>query len=534
MQSPDNGSGNESRSNRRIMTGIILAIALGVLVGGLAPDLGRHSYVFGEVFLSALKMVVVPLVMCSMVVGITGLGDIRKLGSIGWRTMTFYMATTGMAVLVGLILVNVIQPGKGETPGEKHPKAAYTATGVNTRTVRLRDGEWSRPGLESYKGEYVLELLDQGIYGTIEDITANTITVRYWEQDAGRDAPLVRPENGPPFYWRDGALVSTEPAIEPSGAGLNISVTVASRIESKADRTIGSTLKDVVVGMVPSNVFASMAEMDVLPLIVFSLLLGAVLSVLGEAGKPAVNVIGSLNHAIMRMVHWLMTVAPLGIFGLVAGQIGREGGFEGVLPQLVAVGKYSFTVVLGLGIHAVVTLPLLLWFVGRRNPLKYAAGMAQALLSAFSTASSSATLPITMEGVEERNGISNRTASFVLPLGATINMDGTALYESVAAMFIAQIYAPILGIEFGIAEQIVIFLTATLAAIGAAGIPQAGLVTMVIVLKAVNLPIEGITLILAVDWLLDRFRTAVNVWGDSVGAGVIETLEDKAAGVVEA
>jgi Na+/H+-dicarboxylate symporter len=160
--------------------------------------------------------------------------------------------------------------------------------------------------------------------------------------------------------------------------------------------------------------------------------------------------------------------------------------------------------------------------------------MAKALLNAFSTASSSATLPLTMEGVEEQNGISNRTASFVLPLGATINMDGTALYESVAAMFIAQVYAPVLGIEITMAQQVVIFLTATLAAIGAAGIPEAGLVTMVIVLKAVDLPIEGITLILAVDWLLDRFRTTVNVWGDSVGAGIIETLEGSAGSTPEA
>jgi Na+/H+-dicarboxylate symporter len=190
------------------------------------------------------------------------------------------------------------------------------------------------------------------------------------------------------------------------------------------------------------------------------------------------------------------------------------------LPELLAIGKYSFTVVLGLAIHGLIALPFILFFIGRRNPVKYAEGMGTALLNAFSTASSSATLPLTMEGVEQENGISKRTSSFVLPLGATINMDGTALYEAVAAMFIAQVY----GITLGPVQQTVIFLTATLAAIGAAGIPEAGLVTMVIVLKAVDLPIEGIGLILTIDWLLDRFRTTVNVWGDSVGAGVIETL----------
>ena len=194
------------------------------------------------------------------------------------------------------------------------------------------------------------------------------------------------------------------------------------------------------------------------------------------------------------------------------------------MPELLAVGKYSFTVIFGLAIHAVVVLPLILLLIGGRNPLTYVKGMGAALLNAFSTASSSATLPLTMEGTE-KNSISNRTSSFVLPLGATINMDGTALYEAVAAMFIAQVY----GITLGPVEQVVIFLTATIAAIGAAGIPEAGLVTMVIVLKAVGLPIEGIGLILTIDWFLDRCRTTINVWGDSVGAGVIETLESRVA-----
>ena len=516
---------SESNASRRIMTGIILAIVIGIPLGGLAPDFSTRLYVLGELFLRALKMIVVPLVMTSMIVGITGLGDIRKLGSIGWRTMVFYMATTGMAVLVGLILVNIIRPGDGVTPGEDHADAAYTVFGPHGRTVSLSSGEWNRAGSAQYAGDHVLHLEDQGVYGEIAEISAGSATVRYWETGDLGDEPRVATVDGPSFLWRDGQLVSAEPDVHSNGVGLRIEVAVAGRIEGKEERTFTSTLKDVVIGMVPSNVFASMANMEVLPLIVFSLLLGAVLSVLGDSAKVAVDVFTALNEAVMRLVHWLMVVAPFGILGLVAGRIGNAGGFAGFLPELVAVGKYSLTVVLGLGIHALVTLPALLYFLGRRGPLQYAAGMAKALLNAFSTASSSATLPLTMEGVEEQNGISNRTASFVLPLGATINMDGTALYESVAAMFIAQVYAAQLGFEITIAHQVVIFLTATLAAIGAAGIPEAGLVTMVIVLKAVDLPIEGITLILAVDWLLDRFRTTVNVWGDSVGAGIIETLE---------
>ena len=182
-----------------------------------------------------------------------------------------------------------------------------------------------------------------------------------------------------------------------------------------------------------------------------------------------------------------------------------------------ALGKYAATVVGALVFHGVVVLPLLLRVLGKRSPIAYLRRVAAALLNALSTSSSSATLPLTLRGVE-RAGVSKRTAGFVLPLGATINMDGTAMYESVAAIFIAQVY----GIDLTAAEQAVIFFTATLAAIGAAGIPEAGLVTMVIVLRAVGLPLEGIALILAIDWLLDRFRTTVNVWGDCVGAAVVD------------
>ena len=189
----------------------------------------------------------------------------------------------------------------------------------------------------------------------------------------------------------------------------------------------------------------------------------------------------------------------------------------GFMPEFMALGKYALTVIGGLLIHGVIILPLLLWIFTKRSPLKWFMGVGHPLLTAFSTASSSATLPITIKSVEKA-GVSKRTASFVCPLGATINMDGTALYEAVAAMFIAQVY----GIEMTIGLQIVIFLTATLAAVGAAGIPEAGLVTMVIVLNAVGLPVEYIGLILSVDWLLDRFRTSVNAFGDAVGAAVVE------------
>ncbi|MFQ6009441.1 MAG: dicarboxylate/amino acid:cation symporter, partial [Candidatus Zixiibacteriota bacterium] len=210
------------------------------------------------------------------------------------------------------------------------------------------------------------------------------------------------------------------------------------------------------------------------------------------------------------------------IFALIGAIVAEK---RDSLAELAAgLGLYAVTVVTGLLIHAVITLTQILRFLGHKKPFPYFVNMGQALATAATTASSSATLPITIECVEEKNKINSRAAAFVLPLGATINMDGTALYEAVAALFIAQVF----GIELTVTQQVVIFLTATLVSIGAAGIPEAGLVMMVIVLAAVGLPLEGIGLLWAIDWFLDRCRTAVNVWGDSVGAAVIsETKEMK-------
>ncbi|KPJ61698.1 MAG: sodium:dicarboxylate symporter [Latescibacteria bacterium DG_63] len=509
---------------------MVVAILVGIIVGGWAPEVALKFSILGEVFLNALMMIVVPLVIFSMIVGITGLGDIRRLGSIGWRTILYYMATTGISVLIGIILVNIVQPGREISHGEEHAGYAYTLTGERDRTVMLSNQTWEKT---RYNDKYVLILLDQNLQGVVESVSENSVTVKFWERRDAEDVVYIMAEDGTrlPFRRMEGRLVSAEPEPATSGTGVKIDLPLAQKVLGKEEEGVASTLKEVLVGnkatgkegMIPRNIFNAMVRMDILPLIIFSLLIGAALSVLGERGRSAIQVISILNDAVMRLVGWIMVVAPIGIFGLIAGRIGEAGGFGSFLPELYALGKYSFTVVLGLALHGFIVLPLILLLIARRNPLRYVTGVGSALLNAFSTASSSATLPLTMEGVEKGNNISNRTASFVLPLGATINMDGTALYEAVAAMFIAQVY----GIHMGPVEQIVIFLTATLAAIGAAGIPEAGLVTMVIVLRAVGLPLEGIGLILTIDWLLDRFRTTVNVWGDSVGAGVIETLETR-------
>jgi solute carrier family 1 (neuronal/epithelial high affinity glutamate transporter), member 1 len=402
---------------------MLLGILTGTFLGGFSPSMGLGLQFLGELFLQALFALVVPLVMSSMIVGIASLGDIRLLGPLGIRTVLFFMSTTGLAVLVGLILVIAIHPG---TPLKPSPEGTSSA---------------------------------------------------------------------PP----------TE---------------VSEQMQDKPT-TLIELFKTVLTGLVPKNLFAAMAETQILPLIVFALIFGGVLTTIGEKGILVIRLFEGINDAMMAIVHLLMWVAPVGVGALIAGRLGEAGGFGGFLPQLFSLGTYIGTVLIALGIHGLIILSLALRILGKQQVPSYAKAMTTPLLTAFSTGSSSATLPLTMDSLIEKAGVSRRVVSFVVPLGATINMNGTALYEAVAAMFIAQTY----GIELGLGGTIIVLLTATLSAIGAAGIPEAGLVTMVIVLKAVDLPIEGISLILVVDWFLDRCRTTVNVWGDSVGAAVIDRWE---------
>jgi Na+/H+-dicarboxylate symporter len=402
---------------------MLLGIITGILLGGFIPSFGLGIQFLGDLFLQALFALVVPLVVSSMIVGIASLGDVRQLGPLGIRTVLFFMTTTGLAVLVGLILVIVLHPG----------------------------------------------------------------------------VPLE------------------QPSVENASAPLS---QVSERMEDKPT-TLVELFKTILTGLIPKNLFAAMAETQILPLIVFALIFGGVLTTVGEQGILVIRLFEGINDAMMAIVHLLMWVAPVGIGALIAGRLGEAGGFSGFLPQLYSLGTYVGTVLIALGIHGLLILPLTLRILGKQSVPSYAKAMTTPLMTAFSTSSSSATLPLTMESLIEEAGVSRRVVSFVVPLGATLNMNGTALYEAVAAMFIAQSY----GIELGLGETIIVLITATLSAIGAAGIPEAGLVTMVIVLKAVDLPIEGISLILVVDWFLDRCRTTVNVWGDAVGAAVIDRWE---------
>ncbi len=276
------------------------------------------------------------------------------------------------------------------------------------------------------------------------------------------------------------------------------------------------SLTSIIYDIFPDNIFYAMANDKVLSVIFFSLLLGTAISTIGDKAKPVAIFFQSFNDVMMKITEWIMALAPFGVFALMAVTIGKTG-----LDAVKSLAAYIITVLIGLGVHALIVLPFILKFIAGLSPVAFFKHVFSAVATAFSTASSSATLPITMECLEKNAGIDNKIVSFVLPLGATINMDGTALYEAVAAMFIAQAY----GIELGFSQQIIIVLTATLASIGAAAIPSAGLITMVIVLKAVNLPLEGIAMILAVDRILDMCRTAVNVFGDSCGAAVVAKFE---------
>jgi len=282
-------------------------------------------------------------------------------------------------------------------------------------------------------------------------------------------------------------------------------------------------LSDIIFRIIPENVFQAFITADMLAIIFFSLVFGFFITRVQTNYKDQLtNFFNAVFEVMMKMTMFIIKFAPLGIFGIVAGVVAQQAGDRDALFGLVhRMGLYMATVILGLAFHTFVTLPLILKLIGRVSPKLHFQAMSTPLLTAFSTASSSATLPLTMEAVENKSGVSNKISSFVLPLGATVNMDGTALYECVAAMFIAQAY----GIELSFAQQMIVVITALLASIGAAGIPMAGLVMMSIVLTAVGLPLEGVGLILAVDRILDMCRTAVNVFSDSCGTVVIAKTE---------
>ena len=379
----------------------------------------------GRLFLQLIKMVVVPLVFCSLVVGLTSLGDFRKLGRIGVRTVLVFTSTTVVALTIGVSLANLVKPGD------------------------LVSAEDKALLLSSYQG-------------------------------------------------KAGSVVEGAAA--------------------------APTLGEQIVGIVPTNPARAMADGQMLQIIFFAVMLGVALTLLDKArAKPVVDVLDGVNQAMVMVVHIVMKLAPVGVATLLFEVVGTTG-----LSVLLAVTAYGGVVVVGLFAHLSITYASIIRFGVRLPFLAFIRAIKEAMLVAFSTSSSSATLPVTMECCEDKLKVSPSVSSFVLPLGATVNMDGTALYQGVAAIFIAQIY----GLDLTIADQVTIVGTATLASIGAAGVPGAGMVTLAMVLTAINVPAEGIALVIGVDRLLDMFRTMVNVVGDSTVTAWMARLEGDELGIV--
>jgi Na+/H+-dicarboxylate symporter len=395
---------------------ILIAFILAVLFGYFIPDWVKYISWIGDIFLRALKMVIIPLVFSSIISGVTSMGDGKNLGRLGFKTMMYYLVTSTLAILTGLTMVNLIKPGVG---------------------------------------------VELGFSKTVEGLTENT-----------------------------------------------------------------GSVKDIFFRLIPENIIDSMAQGEILPVIFFAILLGFFITKTATKYRETLtNFFDAFFEVMMKVTLFIIKFTPLGIFGIVATEVKRNSGELASIAGSLAI--YSLTVVAALLIHALVTLPVIVRFIGKAKPYEHLKNMAAPLLTAFSTSSSSATLPLTMEALENNSGVSNKVSSFTLPLGATINMDGTALYECVAAMFIAQAY----GVDLTFMQQMLVVVTALLASIGAAGIPMAGLVMMTVVLTAVGLPLEGIGLVLAVDRILDMLRTSVNVWSDSCGAITIARSENEVTNV---
>lgn len=415
---------------RRIVFAMLAGILLGSVLNHFGPPNWARLYlldgvlgVVGTLFVSALKMMVVPLVFVSLVVGVTALSDLKALGRIGVKALALYLATTAVAVAIALALAGAVGPGHGF--------------------------------------------------------------------DAGKASASFSHREAPP-------------------------------------------LTQMLSDMVPTNPVAAMAEGNMLQIIVFALLFGVAVTMSGARGKHVLNLFTDLDTVIMHMVEWIMRLAPYGVFALITRTFATQG-----LDLLLPLAAYFLTLTAALAIQLFVTYPLLLRLLASLNPLTFLKKMRDPAAFAFSTASSGATIPVTLRTVEYKMGVPNSIASFIVPLGATINMDGTAMMQGVATVFIANVY----GVDLSLADYLLVVLTATLASIGTAAIPAVGLVTLTMVLGQVGLPVEGIALIIGVDRLLDMMRTTVNVTGDCVVSCVVAQSEkaldravfdDPAAGSIQA
>uniref|UniRef100_A0A8C7NQ18 Amino acid transporter n=1 Tax=Oncorhynchus mykiss TaxID=8022 RepID=A0A8C7NQ18_ONCMY len=420
----------------------------------------------GELLMRMLQMLVLPLLVSSLITGIAAL-DSRASGKMGMRAVVYYMTTTVIAVFIGIVMVLIIHPGKGSK--------------------------------DEFKNQQKIEQVSpaDAFLDLIRNMFPPNIVQACTQQVS-------------PFLFQNVNLDRTSISLTYLYKGNNMTVNDTLFV---LNGTQGQHIMREEVIPIPGQVNG----VNALGLVVFSICFGLIIGSMKEQGKPLKDFFVCLNEAIMRLVAIIMWYAPVGILFLIAGKIVEMDDITETGGQL---GMYTITVIIGLSIHAFLVLPTLYFVITRKNPFVFICGLLQALITALGTSSSSATLPITFKCLEENNGIDKRVTRFVLPVGATINMDGTALYEAIAALFIAQVN----NMDMNFGQILTISITATAASIGAAGIPQAGLVTMVIVLTSVGLPTDDITLIIAVDWFLDRLRTTTNVLGDSIGTGIVEYL----------
>ncbi len=397
---------------QRILLGMLVGVVTGLLLNSFASDflpiqtllVDGLFYVVGTIFVSLLQLMVVPLVLVSLVCGVTALGDPRALGRVGGKTVGLYLFTTAIAIMLALTVATLLSPGEG----------------------------------------FVLN-----------------------EQD-----------------------ISYEASVPPS-------------------------LSQVLINIVPQNPVRAMVEGQMLQIIVFALLFGFSISLVGERGKHVINFFTDLNEVIMQMIFLIIKLAPIGVFALLARTFATEG-----LSLIRPLAGYFIAAVLGLALQLFVTYTVLLKAAGL-SPTRFLLQMRAPMSFAFSTSSSSATIPVTLNTLETRLGVQNSVAAFTVPLGATINMDGTAIMQGVATVFIANVY----GIELHFVDYLTVILTATLASIGTAAVPSAGLIMLAMVLGQVGLPVEGIALIIGIDRLLDMLRTAVNVAGDGAVTCVVAQSE---------
>jgi len=408
----------------QLHTKVLIGLLVGVIFGVLANQWGFSAFVFsyiepiGSAFIKLIRLVVVPLVFASLLVGTASLNDIRKLGRIGAKTVAYYLCTTIIAISIGLLLANTLKPGVG--------------------------------------------LSEEARTQLMESVSEET-----------------------------GAQIETAPK-KP-------------------------TVTDILLNIIPTNPVKAFVEGKMLQIIFLALMTGICLSLIpSERSRPVINFFEGINDLIIQMVHIIMKIAPYGVFALISGVVADFG--LGILFILL---KYSLVVVAGLILHVTVVYALAIKIFSKQKIGTFFRGIRPAQLIAFSSASSSATLPVTMECTERNLGVPGQIASFALPLGATINMDGTALYQGVSAVFIAQVY----GMGLTVPQQLIIVLTAVLASIGTAGAPMAGVITLAIVLESIGVPLEGIAIILGVERILDMCRSVVNVTGDASCAVVVASSE---------